>query len=92
MKRFSATHRITFTPRTGTPEHWRVMLTDDGAAYTLEEWDAHADADWECVEGEWRFQGRAAPADGTITVAETKSAELKRQILEAMRTKDVSIL
>ena len=38
MKRqFFATHRITFAPRTGTPEHWRVMLTDDGAAYTLEE-------------------------------------------------------
>jgi len=92
MKRFSATHRITFTPRTGTPEHWRVMLTADGAAYTLEEWDAHADADWECVDGEWRFQGRAAPADGTITVAETKSAELKRQIFQSMRTKGVSIL
>jgi len=92
MKRFSATHRITFEPTAGTPEKWLVMLTPDGAAYTLEEWDAHADADWECVDGEWRFQGRAVPADGTITVAETKSAELKRQIFQSMRTKGVSIL
>lgn len=92
MKRFSASHRITFEPTAGTPEKWLVMLTPDGAAYTREEWDAHAGADWECRDGRWLFQGRAAPADGTVTVAETKSAQLKREILEAMRTKGVSIL
>jgi len=68
MTAFKPTHRITVTPLTGTPaDHWFVMLVD-GVGYTFVEWSACEHADWELVDGEWRFQGDAAPWNGIVTV------------------------
>lgn len=43
----------------------------DGAGYTQDEWEACANADWECNdEGEWSFQGEAAPyANCSVSVS-----------------------
>ena len=57
---FIPTHRIT----TDT-ERFFVMLSDNGAAYTWEEWNATDNADYEVSEGEWLFQGQAFA--GTVT-------------------------
>jgi len=65
---FRATHQISFISRRGGEEVWRVMLTDDGVAYTKLEWREGTPADWELVKGEWRFQGGAAPTNGAVTV------------------------
>lgn len=51
--RFAPTHEITAFDRS-----FPVQLLD-GVAYTKEEWDADASGDWEVVDGEWLFQGRA---------------------------------
>lgn len=54
MSDFNPTHKIT---RGG--ETILVML-EDGAAYTREEWDCETQADYERNEaGEWLFQGQA---------------------------------
>lgn len=67
---FVATHEIIFTPVTGAPRTILVALTDDGAAYTREEWESETAADWECRDGEWRCQGQTTPggANGTVEV------------------------
>jgi hypothetical protein len=66
---FAPTHRITLWRQDGTTERILVMLDQDGSedgacgpAYTQEEWDASAQADWEVSpEDGWTFQGRATP-------------------------------
>lgn len=66
---FTPTHRITYTPTTGTPQVWDVMVADDGTAYTQEEWEATASADWEYgTDGRFLFRGQAAPGNGTVVV------------------------
>lgn len=66
---FTPTHRITYTPTTGTPQVWDVMAVDDGPAYTREEWETTAPADWECdTDGRFLFRGEAAPGNGTVVV------------------------
>ncbi|NDC64553.1 MAG: hypothetical protein EBZ59_11345 [Planctomycetia bacterium] len=62
MTAFCATHRITT---------WNgfvdVMLSDDGAAYTREEWESETAADYERNDdGEWTCQGK--PFSGTVEV------------------------
>lgn len=37
---FAPTHEIVFTPVTGAPRTILVALTDEGAAYTREEWES----------------------------------------------------
>jgi hypothetical protein len=61
---WKATHIITIK---GPPRRRiRVMLTDDGPAYTRGEWNTYSSADFEREKesGEWLFQGR--PFTGTI--------------------------
>ena len=68
MTDFKPTHKIVvFTPRTGKSQTWPVMLVNS-VGYTFAEWTGGADADWELVDGQWRFQGDAAPWNGTVTV------------------------
>ena len=56
------THVITTDDGTETA----VMLIDTGAAYTLAEWEAEANADYERnAAGEWTFLGE--PFAGTVT-------------------------
>lgn len=72
LEEFEPTHRITFVPRNGSPETTIVMLSDDdnGAAYSFAEWHCADTADWSCVDGEWSFQGQAAPRSGEVHVEE----------------------
>ena len=58
------THRITTRP--GPPGETRVALvhlTDDGSAYTREEWELEEEenADWTCERGVWHWRGHATP-------------------------------
>lgn len=65
------THRITFRPAGGEARVTLVHLTDEGAAYDREEWEAENPADWERhADGVWRCQGQVTPggANGTVTV------------------------
>lgn len=59
MPRFRPTHRLTL-PKRGS---LLVMLVD-GVAYTRQEWKTATSADYECVDGQWLFQGQ--PFAGTI--------------------------
>lgn len=75
MRRFKATHEITFTPASGPPQTYLVRLDDSmtygGPAYTADEWQADALADWtyDPKDG-WRCLGQVTPggANGTVTV------------------------
>ena len=66
---FAPTHRITFTPATGTPRAYDVCLCDDGA-YTREEWESESSADWSVTDRGWLHQGNVTPggANGTVEV------------------------
>jgi len=72
MTAFRDTHLITFTPLTGTAaEHWFVMITKDGAAYTSSEWRAYEYAAWKRdTNGTWTYEGQATPEgrNGHITI------------------------
>ncbi len=71
MTDFAPTHKITHAPHAGEAGQTTVyvVMLDDGIAYTREEWDACAKADWthDAEEG-WRWRGEAMPSPGTITV------------------------
>jgi hypothetical protein len=60
--KFRPTHEIVLTDtRDGDRKVFHVLLDGDtGPAYTREEWEAEASADWERGDdGEWTFQGKA---------------------------------
>jgi hypothetical protein len=60
------THRIRID---GFPVEYVMLDEDSGAAYNPIEWVHEFPADWEVVDGEWRFQGGVAPvANATVTV------------------------
>jgi hypothetical protein len=67
------THRIEVT---GLPVEYVMVLPayddrDDGPAFNPVEWVLGDNADWEVVDGEWRFQGDVAPvANATVTITE----------------------
>ena len=63
---FKPTHIIKLTYADNVEEPvWIPVKLVDGAAYTREEWDADASADWERTDdGEWLFQGRVSPRSG----------------------------
>ena len=62
MKKFKANYLIT---NYETGERERVMLADNGAAYSEEEWAACENADYEYnPETGWLFQGQ--PFSGTV--------------------------
>jgi hypothetical protein len=63
---FTATHAIDIRWKSGKRRVIHVMLHDDGAAYTRAEWDADAAADWEVVDGEWRFQGQIPACESYV--------------------------
>lgn len=67
---FQPTHKITFTPAQGEPSTWLVMLTDEGPAYTAEEWDDDANASWYVDDGHWYCEGQVTPGgeNGEIEV------------------------
>lgn len=71
-----ATHVITLSDDSGPVEVILVQLVD-GAAYTREEWEASATADWtRDDDGSWRWQDRVAPRSGlTVTVRATGPVE-----------------
>lgn len=69
------THRIVFTRADGEISETLVMLCEDegdggGPAYTEDEWDAAAHADWSVTSGEWRCKGQVTPggANGDVEV------------------------
>jgi hypothetical protein len=71
---FHPTHKITFTARDGERTDFVVMLHDEGAAYTAEEWEQAANASWSCDpdSDEWTCEGQVTPggANGTVEVSE----------------------
>lgn len=71
---FRPTHKITFTARDGERTDFVVMLHDEGAAYSREEWEQAANASWSCDpdSGEWTCEGQVTPggANGTVEVSE----------------------
>lgn len=61
-KQFTPTHKIVVTNFDGEIEETLVQLDSDGAAYTEEEWDAEAYADWTYDDHDgWLFHGRPGP-------------------------------
>lgn len=67
-KRWIPTHQIR-TSGVETP----VMLSDDGAAYTKDEWDTTSPADYERRDGQWLFQGQAF--NGTVQAIKAPQGE-----------------
>lgn len=67
---WTPTHKITFTPAEGAPRVYLVELDEGGAAYTEQEALWCEPADWELVDGTWRFQGQVTPggAPGEVVV------------------------
>ena len=73
---FTPTHRIIFTPSApnAAPETYLVALDPDrdgdGPAYTREEWDADAPADWNREGGAWHWRDACAPggAPGEVVI------------------------
>lgn len=69
MPTFKPTHEITVTCGTDTTK--TLVRLEDGVAYTREEWDQSANADWTVNDaGEWLCNGQATPggAAGTVEV------------------------
>ncbi len=56
-KTFKPTHRVYFRTDEGFADPIEVMLIDD-IAYDQDEWATESPADFERVDGEWRFQGQ----------------------------------
>lgn len=82
---FAPTHRITFTPAGGAPREILVCLTDEGAAYTREEWEAETAADWERDEnGVWTCQGQATPggANGEVEIEDLSVEPAQHVVIE----------
>ncbi len=62
--RDSISGRVLLREEVSCPE---ALRGDSGPAYTREEWDSTAQADWEYTTGEgWTFQGSASPYGSTI--------------------------
>lgn len=91
---FSPTHEIIFTPDAGAPRTILVALTDEGAAYTREEWESETAADWECRDGEWFCQGQATPGGANGTV-EVRTADLYpydvREVVEGVESDPIAL-
>jgi hypothetical protein len=73
---WAPTHRITFTPDSGRPESWLVMVKGGLAGKigaTKAEWSAAVDPAWHCnVDGAWTYRGQRTPdaRRGTVKVEE----------------------
>ena len=67
MTTWNPTHTIRWSPKANTRRYLHtdhVMLTEDGAAYTSDEWDAEAPGDFHRDGGTWTMQGEAF--NGTV--------------------------
>jgi hypothetical protein len=101
-KPWTPTHVITLENPDQEASRVRVMLVPieegyaiRGPAYTKEEWEAEAPADWVLhvqkvtLQGIWLFQGRPAPTDNTTVTVEEVSycrvpSYLARSLLQAL--------
>jgi hypothetical protein len=93
MDDWKATHRIAWKPRRGDTQVFEVMLTDEGAAYTREEWDEAQKADWERdAAGRWTFKGRTTPGgqNGTVDVEATQHGE-RASVVAYLRAREAAL-
>jgi hypothetical protein len=91
---WNPTHFLTFTPSSGAPETWVVMLAttpDAGGmrrAWTKDEWLKSSPGTWVCtIEGMWLCEGFTTPGKrpGKVSVKETSGGFHKVQWLPTHR-------
>jgi hypothetical protein len=58
---WAQTHEIVFTASDSTRTVWAVMLNDEGAAHTAQEWLDTDNSAWGVSNGEWLCEGQATP-------------------------------
>ena len=69
IRRWRATHRLTWPDGEEVDVMVSVEGSDHGPAYTEAEWGTYELADWSLMDGRWYFQGQLFRGDG-----ETRSA------------------
>lgn len=79
--KWTATHEVRFRPVRGKMERHRVMLMDDGAAFTKDEWEGEYGPSLGLSGGEWFFaNGNVTPEgrSGTVDIVRLPKAAAKR--------------